>query len=86
VTAEEVVALAELLGSAKLPADAERVGRYRGPRAKAVLESRRAAKQFRSTSRVQILSRNLGFRLTSAVINSRFTRRTTSRAETPAAP
>jgi hypothetical protein len=48
--------------------------------------TRRAAKQFHSTSRVQIMSRNLGFRLANAVINSRFTRRTPSRTESSAAP
>jgi hypothetical protein len=76
-----------LLGSANLPADAERVAAGIAARGhKAVLESRRAVKQFHTTSRVQIMSRNLGFRLANAVINSRFTRRTASRTETSAAP
>jgi salicylate hydroxylase len=83
----DAVALAELLGSANLPADAERVAAGIAARGrKAVLESRRAAKQFHTTSRVQIMNRNLGFRLGNAVINSRFTRRTTSRTETSPAP
>ena len=42
---------------------------------KAVLESRRAAKQFHSTGRFQITSRNLGFRVANAMINSRIVRR-----------
>jgi hypothetical protein len=48
--------------------------------------TRRAAKQFHTTSRVQIMNRNLGLRLASAVINSRLTRRTTSRTETSTVP
>ena len=83
----DAVALAELLGSANLPADAERVAAGIAARGrKAVLESRRAAKQFHTKSRVQIMSRNLGFRLANTVINSRFTRRTASRTVTSAAP
>ena len=42
---------------------------------KAVLESRCSAQQFHATSRLQILSRNLGFRLGNAVINSRLNTR-----------
>lgn len=83
----DAVALAELLGSANLPADAQRVAAGIAARGrKAVLESRRAAKQFHTTSRVQIRSRNLGFRVANTMINSRITRRTASRTETSAAP
>jgi 2-polyprenyl-6-methoxyphenol hydroxylase-like FAD-dependent oxidoreductase len=42
---------------------------------KAVLASRRAARQFHTTSRFQIMNRNLGFRAANAMINSRLVRR-----------
>jgi 2-polyprenyl-6-methoxyphenol hydroxylase-like FAD-dependent oxidoreductase len=72
----DAVALAELLGSGNLPADAERVAASIAARGrKAVLESRRAAKQFHTTKRFQIMSRSLGFRMANTVINSRFARR-----------
>jgi salicylate hydroxylase len=68
----DALALAELLGSGYLPADADRVAAGIVSRGrKAVLESRRSAQQFHATSRLQILSRNLGFRVGNAVINSR---------------
>ena len=50
---------------------------------KAVLESRRAAKQFPSTGRIQITSRNLGFRVANAMINSRIVRRRDVPATSP---
>jgi len=66
-------------------ADADRVAAGIASRGrKAVLESRRAAKQFHATSRFEILSRNLGFRLGNAVINSRLTRQKTAPAESSA--
>jgi salicylate hydroxylase len=72
----DALALAELLGSGYLPDDADRVAVGIAARGrKAVLESRRAARQFHSTSQFQILSRNLGFRFGNAVINSPLTRR-----------
>jgi len=81
----DALALAELLGSGYLPADADRVaGGIAARGRKAVLESRRAAKQFHATSRFEILSRNLGFRVGNAVINSRLTRRKTAPAESSA--
>jgi salicylate hydroxylase len=81
----DALALAELLGSGYLPADAERVAAGIATRGrKAVLESRRAAKQLHATSRLEILSRNLGFRVGNAVINSRLTRRKAATAETTA--
>jgi len=62
--------------SGYLPADADRVAAGIAARGrKAVLESRRSAEQFHATSRFQILSRNLGFRVGNAVINSRLTTR-----------
>jgi len=76
------VALAELLGSGNLPADVERVAAGIAARGrKAVLESRRAAKQFHATKRLQITSRSLGFRMANTVINSRFARRKTAASE-----
>jgi 2-polyprenyl-6-methoxyphenol hydroxylase-like FAD-dependent oxidoreductase len=81
----DALALAELLGSGYLPADAERVASGIAERGrKAVLASRRAAKQFHATSRFQILSRNLGFRIGNAVINSPLTRHKAVTAETSA--
>jgi salicylate hydroxylase len=81
----DALALAELLGSGYLPADADRVAAGIATRGrKAVLESRRAAKQFHATSRFEILSRNLGFRVGNAVINSRLTRRKAATVETTA--
>jgi hypothetical protein len=62
--------------------DADRVaGAIAARGRKAVLESRRAAKQFHATSRFQMLTRNLGFRVGNAVINSRLTSRKTAPAE-----
>lgn len=81
----DALALAELLGSGYLPADADRVaGGIAARGRKAVLASRRAAKQFHATSRFEILSRNLGFRVGNAVINSRLTGRKAAPAETTA--
>jgi salicylate hydroxylase len=81
----DALALAELLGSGYLPGDADRVAAGIAARGrKAVLESRRAAKQFHATSRFEILSRNLGFRIGNAVINSRLTRRKTAPTESSA--
>jgi salicylate hydroxylase len=81
----DALALAELLGSGYLPADADRVAAAIAARGrKAVLESRRAAKQFHATSRFEILTRNLGFRVGNAVINSRLTSRKTAPAESSA--
>ena len=81
----DALALAELLGSGYLPADADRVAAAIATRGrKAVLESRRAAKQFHATSRVEIRSRNLGFRVGNAVINSRLIRRKAATVETTA--
>jgi len=68
----DALALAELLGSGYLPADADRVAAGIVARGrKALLESRRSAQQFHATGPLQILSRNLGFRVGNAVINSR---------------
>jgi len=81
----DALALAELLGSGYLPADAERVASGIAARGrKAVLASRRAATQFHTTSRFQIVSRNLGFRIGNAVINSSLARRKAAPAETSA--
>ena len=81
----DALALAELLGSGYLPADADRVAAAIATRGrKAVLESRRAAKQFHATSRFEILTRNLGFRVGNAVINSRLIRRKAAMVETTA--
>jgi 2-polyprenyl-6-methoxyphenol hydroxylase-like FAD-dependent oxidoreductase len=78
----DALALAELLGSGYLPGDADRVAAGIAARGRqAVLESRRAAKQFHATSRFEILTRNLGFRVGNAVINSRLTSRKTAPAE-----
>ena len=72
----DAMALAELLGSGNLAAAADHVAAGIAARGrKAVLESRRAAKQFHSTGRFQITSRNLGFRVANAMINSRIVRR-----------
>jgi 2-polyprenyl-6-methoxyphenol hydroxylase-like FAD-dependent oxidoreductase len=81
----DALALAELLGSGYLHADAERVASGIAARGrKAVLASRRAATQFHTTSRFQIVSRNLGFRIGNAVINSSLARRKAAPAETSA--
>jgi 2-polyprenyl-6-methoxyphenol hydroxylase-like FAD-dependent oxidoreductase len=78
----DAVALAELLGSGNLPADAERVAAGIAARGrKAVLESRRAAKQFHTTKRFRIMSRSLGFRMANTGINSRFARRKAAASE-----
>jgi salicylate hydroxylase len=68
--------LAELLGSGNLSADADDVAARIAVRGrKAVLESRRSARQFHVQSRFQIMNRNLGFRVANAMINSRLVRR-----------
>jgi salicylate hydroxylase len=83
----DALALAELLGSGNLPVDAERVAGSIATRGrKAILDSRRAAKRFHTTSRFQIINRNLGFRVANAVINSRFTRRKPAPAATSHTP
>jgi 2-polyprenyl-6-methoxyphenol hydroxylase-like FAD-dependent oxidoreductase len=83
----DALALAELLGSGKLPVDAERVaGGIAARGRKAILDSRRAAKRFHTTSRFQIMNRNFGFRVANAVINSRFTRRKPAPATTSPTP
>lgn len=72
----DALELAELLGSGNLPADADRLeARIAARGRKAVLESRRAARQFHTTRRFQIMNRNLGFRVANAMINSRLVRR-----------
>ncbi len=79
----DALALAELLGSGNLTADADRLGARIAARGrKAVLESRRAARQFHTTRRVQIMNRNLGFRVANAMINSRLVRRKDAAAYT----
>jgi 2-polyprenyl-6-methoxyphenol hydroxylase-like FAD-dependent oxidoreductase len=58
----DALELAELLGSGNITADADRLAARIAARGrKAVLESRRAARQFHTTSRFQIMNRNLGF-------------------------
>jgi salicylate hydroxylase len=80
----DALELAELLGSGNLPADADRLeARIAARGRKAVLESRRAARQFHTTRRFQIMNRNLGFRAANAVINSRFVRRKDAPAVSP---
>jgi salicylate hydroxylase len=72
----DALELAELLGSGNLPADADRLeARIAARGRKAVLESRRAARQFHTARRFQIMKRNLGFRVANAMINSRLVRR-----------
>lgn len=71
----DAMALAELLGSGNLAAADHAAPGIAARGRKAVLESRRAAKQFHSTGRFQITSRNLGFRVANAMINSRIVRR-----------
>jgi salicylate hydroxylase len=79
----DALALAELLGSGNLTADADRLGARIAARGrKAVLESRRAARQFHTTRRLQIMNRNLGFRVTNTMINSRLVRRKGASAPT----
>jgi 2-polyprenyl-6-methoxyphenol hydroxylase-like FAD-dependent oxidoreductase len=78
----DAVALAELLGAGNLPSDAERVAAGIAARGrKAVLESRRAAKQFHTTKRFRIMSRSIGFRIANTMINSRFARRKAALSE-----
>jgi salicylate hydroxylase len=78
----DAVELAELLGSGNLPAEADRVaGRIAARGRKAVLQSRHAAKQFHSTSRWQMINRDFGFRMANAIVNSRYTRRKKTPAE-----
>jgi len=78
----DAVELAELLGSGNLPAEADRVaGRIAARGRKAVLRSRHAAKQFHSTSRWQMINRDFGFRMANAIVNSRYTRRKKTPAE-----
>jgi salicylate hydroxylase len=68
----DALALAELLGSGNLAVDAERVAADIAVRGrKAVLESRRAAQQFHTTSRFKIRNRNVGFRAANTMINLR---------------
>lgn len=52
-------------------------------RRNAVLESRRAARQFHSTGGFQIRNRDLGFRVANAMINSRLVRRRDTPAVSP---
>jgi 2-polyprenyl-6-methoxyphenol hydroxylase-like FAD-dependent oxidoreductase len=79
----DALALAELLGSGNLTADADRLGARIAARGrKAVLESRRAARQFHTTRRLHIMNRNLGFRVANAMINSRLVRRKGASAPT----
>jgi 2-polyprenyl-6-methoxyphenol hydroxylase-like FAD-dependent oxidoreductase len=79
---DEGLAVPEQLGLRDKVPDADRVaGAIAARGRKAVLESRRAAKQFHATSRFQILTRNLGFRVGNAVINSRLRSRKTAPAE-----
>jgi 2-polyprenyl-6-methoxyphenol hydroxylase-like FAD-dependent oxidoreductase len=80
----DALALAELLGSGSLTADADRLeARIAARGRKAVLESRRAARQFHTTRRVQIMNRNLGLRVANAMINSRLVRRKDASAPIP---
>ena len=82
----DALALAELLGSGNLSADADHVAATIAARGrKAVLESRRSAHQFHVTSRFQIVNRDFGFRVANAVINSRLTRRKAAAVTLPAA-
>jgi salicylate hydroxylase len=79
----DALALAELLGSGNLTADADHLGARIAARGrKAVLESRRAARQFHTTRRLQIMNRNLGFRVANTMINSRLVRRKGASAPT----
>jgi salicylate hydroxylase len=72
----DALELAELLGSGNLTTDADHLAARIAARGrKAVLESRRAARQFHSTGRFQIMNRNLGFRVANTMINSRLVRR-----------
>jgi salicylate hydroxylase len=72
----DALELAELLGSGNLAADAEQLAARIAARGrKAVLESRRAARQFHSTGRFQTRNRNLGFRMANTMINSPLARR-----------
>jgi salicylate hydroxylase len=83
----DALALAELLGSGNLAVDAERVATGIAARGrKAVLESRRAAQQFHTTSRFKIRNRNFGFRLANVVIKSWLTRRKAVPAESSPTP
>jgi 2-polyprenyl-6-methoxyphenol hydroxylase-like FAD-dependent oxidoreductase len=83
----DALALAELLGSGSLTADADRLeARITARGRKAVLESRRAARQFHTTRRVQIMNRNLGFRVANAMINSRLVRWKDASAPIPSVP
>jgi salicylate hydroxylase len=80
----DALELSELLGSGNLAADAEHLaGRITARGRKAVLESRRAARQFHSTRGFQIRNRNLGFRVANAMINSRLVRRRDAPAVSP---
>jgi 2-polyprenyl-6-methoxyphenol hydroxylase-like FAD-dependent oxidoreductase len=83
----DALELAELLGSGNLAADADRLASRIAARGrKAVLRSRNTARQFHTTSRFQIMNRNLGFRMANAMINLRRPRRTAARSETSAKP
>jgi salicylate hydroxylase len=80
----DALELAELLGSGNLAADADHLASRIAARGrKAVTESRRAARQFHTAGRFQIMNRNLGFRAANAVINSRFVRRKDAPAVSP---
>jgi hypothetical protein len=80
----DALELSELLGSGNLATDAEHLAARIAARGrKAALESRRAARQFHSTRRFQIRSRNLGFRVANAMINSRLVRRRDTPAVSP---
>jgi salicylate hydroxylase len=80
----DALELSELLGSGNLDADAEHLAAGIAARGrKAVLDSRRAARQFHSTGRFQTRNRNLGFRMANAMINSRLVRRRAAAAVSP---
>ena len=80
----DALELSELLGSGNLTADADQLAARIAARGrKAVLESRRAARQFHSTGRFQIMNRNLGFRVANTMINSRLLRRRDTAAVSP---
>jgi salicylate hydroxylase len=80
----DAVELSELLGSGNLATDAEHLAARMAARGrKAVLESRRAARQSHSTGRFQTRNRNLGFRVANTMINSRLVRRMPAPAISP---
>jgi salicylate hydroxylase len=80
----DALELAELLSSGNLPADAVRLAARIAARGrKAVLQSRSSAKQFHTTKRFQVITRNFGFRTANALINSRYRRRESAPTKTP---